>query len=175
MFNWQEWLQMLVCLVIIIGFFQMLLPDGQMQRLVKLVMGLVIMLAVMQPILAVLNTEWLIPTSLSWPTSDMVSSPDWNDQAEEIMAAGSKPVFSHITSSTEHQLEAILLINQEISDAKVEITVNHDGVVQSADVTVKTAKEVDEEQHHLLIEQNRTTISRYLQLKSTDVRVTINQ
>ena len=50
-----NWLKEIVLLILIATFIDLLLPNRSMERYVKLVMGLVIILAILAPIISLLN------------------------------------------------------------------------------------------------------------------------
>lgn len=52
-----NWLKEIVLLILIATFIDLLLPNRSMERYVKLVMGLLIILAILSPILSVLNKD----------------------------------------------------------------------------------------------------------------------
>lgn len=78
----RELIQTLVIIVVLAVFLEMLLPRGDMRRYVKMVMGLLVIIAVMQTAAGVVNSELLreVPRVT---VSDNGSPP-----LEDIMAAG---------------------------------------------------------------------------------------
>ena len=80
----RQLIQTIVVIVILAVFLEMLLPRGDMRRYVKMVMGLLIIVAVLQAVTGAINSDLLqeIP--------DVTHSPFGYEPVplEEIMAAG---------------------------------------------------------------------------------------
>jgi stage III sporulation protein AF len=62
---WREWLQSLLGLVVLLGVLEMLLPSGELAKYSKLVLGLALMLAFLQPLTILLNQD-VRDLDLSW-------------------------------------------------------------------------------------------------------------
>src|SRR5690606_12074010 len=75
--------QTLIIIVVLAVFLEMLLPRGKMSPYIKMVMGLLIIVAVLQAISGLLQQNWLqeIPSVTSGYSSD-------SSGLEDIMAAG---------------------------------------------------------------------------------------
>ncbi|MBS7530896.1 stage III sporulation protein AF [Hazenella sp. IB182353] len=59
MISWlSDWVQQIVLIVLIAGFVDLILPNTAMERYVKLVMGLLIILAILSPLLGLLGKEY---------------------------------------------------------------------------------------------------------------------
>ena len=50
-----EWLRKLVGTVVILGFLELLLPEGEMHRFARVVMGLLVLLVMLQPLAALIH------------------------------------------------------------------------------------------------------------------------
>lgn len=103
---WKQWLQTLLGLVILLGILEILLPPGELGKFSKLVLGLVLMLAVLQPLTIILNQD-IRDLDLSWISED---SPDFSVQArgEKMQLAATTPFLQHDQSPLASQLEDIL-------------------------------------------------------------------
>ena len=64
--NWREWLRTLLGLSVLLGLAEMLLPQGNMAKFSKLVFGLVLILAVLEPVVNLVSLNPItIDASLS--------------------------------------------------------------------------------------------------------------
>ncbi|HEY8342248.1 MAG TPA: stage III sporulation protein AF [Calditerricola sp.] len=73
------WLKKIVLLVLLATVLDLLLPNTELQRYVKLVMGLLILLVILSPVLTLfsphLNAEWLaVQTAVSGPAMESASA-----------------------------------------------------------------------------------------------------
>ena len=55
---WQHWLKALAGLVLVIAFFDLLLPENESKKLAKTIIGLVITAALLQPIVGIISAGW---------------------------------------------------------------------------------------------------------------------
>lgn len=60
-----SWIQELVLAVIMATFLDLILPNNTMQRYVRLVMGLIILVLILSPLLTLLQRDWSINTLLT--------------------------------------------------------------------------------------------------------------
>lgn len=60
-----SWIQQLVLTVILATFIDLLLPNNTMQRYVRLVMGLVILMLILSPLLSLLQRDWSLEDLMS--------------------------------------------------------------------------------------------------------------
>ena len=79
---WKQWLQTLLSLVVLLGLLELLLPSGELAKYSKLVLGLSLMLAVLQPITLLFNEEFL-GVDLAW-LKETENIPDVHRLAERI-------------------------------------------------------------------------------------------
>ncbi|MDI9419812.1 MAG: stage III sporulation protein AF [Firmicutes bacterium] len=134
---WQQWVRMLAGLVLFTAFFDLLLPENDSKKLAKLIMGLVIVAAMLQPVLTMVASNWdstiiaLGTAGPSWTPNHDVTYP-----GAEIQFAGMEPMWPLISSSAAAQLEALLISSESIENAQVIITLAEDGSVSQVQVAI---------------------------------------
>ena len=116
---WREWLQTLLSLVILLGIVEMLLPSGELAKFSKLVLGLALMLAVLQP-LAILLNEDIQSMDLTW-NSEMSPEPQVQVLAEKVQLAATTPFLKQDEIALAAQIETVLLGLEYVEDVKVHI------------------------------------------------------
>ena len=52
------WIKNIIFVVLFASFLELLLPNNSMQRFVRVIMGMLIMLAILNPVLALLSKDW---------------------------------------------------------------------------------------------------------------------
>ncbi len=187
---WRQWLRIITTLIILMGFFEMLIPENDLKKLTKLVMGLVIMLAILQPILAVVHWNWDPQFYLS-DTGATTTMIDWSSESLRIHSAGVKPVLHLVESSVTKQLESLLVLNEGIQDATIDLELGRDGQItgvvaylylpQEFDlVTPIQVAQSDEQNASSCNDSNservasiRASIARYLQISDDMIVVTV--
>ncbi len=186
--GWQQWLRTITALVIIIGFFEMLLPENDLKQLAKLIMGLVLMLAILQPILALVNWNWN-PQYFLVEEITIGGQRDWASEAQRIQTAGARPVLQAVEGSATKQLESLLVINEGINDAKVKLVLAPDGRVNGVQVSlilqptvpvisIGQSEDYPQGEDEILdsrfrINRIRTSVARYLDISEDIVQVEI--
>ena len=173
MIEWRIWLRMLIGLVLVIGLFDMLLPDTDLKKIAKLVMGLAIMLAVLQPITAFLNVGW-DESYISFETTLNDEQIDWVKAGEMIYNAGSKPVLQLVTSQADKQMEALLIANTMVADAKVTTQMGENGTITKVDAVIilsSSREHIPQKEIIRLEELTRNMIARYLQISQAIISV----
>jgi len=136
----QDWIRTITALVIIIGFFEMLLPDDEMRKFTKLVMGLVIMLAVLQPVIALMNMTWDFSLHLQ-PALTSEEQPSWEERGNELHNIGSEPVLAVIEESASRHIETILLLLNGVEKVNVSIASRGDQITK---ITVQVLTSIQE-------------------------------
>ncbi|PTM58522.1 stage III sporulation protein AF [Desmospora activa] len=78
-----DWLKQIVMLVLIATFLDLLLPNNALDRYVKLVMGLLIILAMLSPVLNLLQTDWDITDFKFEPSQQQEEAMDPLDRIQQ--------------------------------------------------------------------------------------------
>lgn len=116
---WREWLKTLLGLTVLLGVLEMLLPPGDLGKFSKLVLGLALMLAVLQPLTILLNQNLETP-DLQQLTTDY-PAPDISVMAEKVQVAGTRPFLQYNDQSLNKQIEGLLLTMEQIEDVSVQV------------------------------------------------------
>ena len=169
-----DWLRMAAGLILVIAVFDLFLPANDSKKLAKLVMGLVIMLVLLEPLLALVYSGWELDTL----SLGLISSPanvDWAGAGSQIYSAGMRPVMQYVSENTAYQLEALLLSSTAIQDARIQININQEGLISSVDVRIIPAESGNldsdlQELTELVID----LVSRYLQTAESNINVEID-
>lgn len=124
---WKQWLQTLLSLVILLGILEILLPPGDLGKFSRLVLGLVLMLAVLQPLTIFLNQD-VRDLDLSW-ISGSPSNLDVQTQGEKVQIAATTPFLKQDEGALTTQLEDVLRGLDYIDDVKVQVQGGKQGKV----------------------------------------------
>lgn len=122
---WKEWLKMLLGLTTLLGVVELLLPPGDIAKFSKLVLGLVLMLAMLQP-LTIIFSNGLENIDLTWLEQNYPKM-DLLDKVERIQVAAAKPFLEVENENSIVQIESLLLTLESIED--VEVHVRDEGFV----------------------------------------------
>lgn len=111
--NWREWLRTLLGLSVLLGLAEMLLPQGNMAKFSKLVFGLVLILAVLEP---VVNLVSLNPITIDASLSGTSFEPEIDSAAARLRTARTKPLLS----ASSREMEELLLNQVDLVSVQVE-------------------------------------------------------
>lgn len=127
----REWLKTITALVIILGFLETVLPEaGGVKKFAKLVFGLVLMAAVLQPALQLVMLDW----TTAVPTFDGATAEEgWLKTAERLQVTGAAPLLAAAGQSVAVHLQTILLAVEGVESVEVQIAPGRD---QIGEVTV---------------------------------------
>jgi stage III sporulation protein AF len=123
-----DWLKQIVLLVLVATFIDLLLPNKSMERYVKLVMGLLIIMAMLSPIFTLLKKD-LNLSSLAFSTKDTPSSKQMEplDQieikSEKLQQTQNQLIEQQTEKSIEQMIRQTLSqkFSVEVMNAKVNI------------------------------------------------------
>lgn len=128
----REWLKTITALVIILGVLETVLPEsGGIKKFAKLVFGLALMAAILQPVLLIVTLDWA--AALPLPEAGH-GEHDWLAAAERLQAKGAAPLLAAASHAAARQLEGLLLALEGVEDIEVQLTPASDGIEE---VTVK--------------------------------------
>ncbi len=116
---WKQWLQTLLSLVVLLGVLELLLPAGELARFAKLVLGLSLMLAVLQPLTLLVDPE-LLGVDLAW-LPETGSAPYVQDRAERLRLAAVRALLEEGGQELKAQLEKALAGIEAVQRVRVEL------------------------------------------------------
>lgn len=117
---WRQWLQTLLSLAILLGILEMLLPSGELAKYAKLVLGLALMLAVLEPVTILLNLD-IQSIDLSWQDG-LSSEPDVEALAARVKLAAAAPFLMEEKVHLSAQLEGVLSGLEGVNAVWVEVS-----------------------------------------------------
>ncbi len=163
------WLKGITALVIILGFLETILPESPgIRGTAKLVFGLVLMAAILQPILSLVNIDWAASLSLENAASSFSRGTsiqgDWEAVAARLQAKGAAPVLRAVDESAARQLEALLLTIQGVEQVEISLSTDQ-GAVEAVDVRVRG--------QNITGDRIQRIVSQYLDLPEEHITVTM--
>lgn len=117
---WKQWLQMLLSLVVLLGLLEILLPPGGTAKFVRLVMGLSLMLALLQPLTLLVLPE-LGSIDLGLFSGD-AGGLNLEMLADRVRLAAARPLLQQGGGLVVEQVEQALLSTGEVQQVRIELT-----------------------------------------------------
>ncbi len=109
----------LAVVVLINSFVELLLPSGTLHRFVRLLMGLLVLLVILNPVLKLFNgSDW----------GSLYDSSDYADQTADVLAKGdalaqtlSEDANDDYRQQLEQQIKSLALVNINVQQAEVKV------------------------------------------------------
>lgn len=123
----REWVKSIVLLMFLAGFMEMLIPTGNMQKFIRVVIGLFVIMTILNPILTLMRQE-VVWRSLPW-SLDAVSTEDVTkiiQQGELVAATGQEQALLHYQRQLEEQVRVIVMSIADISNARAQVLLETD-------------------------------------------------
>ena len=115
-----NWVKHIIFVVLFASFLELLLPSSSMQRFVRVIMGLFIMLSILNPIIDVLQSH-LTPSQVPVLSGNAASSTAILNNAQTV-AQGREQLSTDIYKKEVAQQMKVMITNLDgVADAKVEV------------------------------------------------------
>lgn len=120
-----EWIKQIILLVLVATFIDLLLPNQSLDRYVKLVLGLLIILAILTPILQLLNQDIDFTAGRFWQNEQPVASFDSLQTIQGKSKQLQAQQLQQIQKTWEQKMEQLLAedLRQQFALQKVEVQV----------------------------------------------------
>lgn len=120
-------------------FFEMLLPKGELQRFARVVTGLLVLLALLNPILGLFHKEAVFPAA-ALPAAD--ESRGILEAGEALRQNLNQNVMADYEKEVAGQMAALVNLTPGVSDAQVETVLDENGHISQVSVTVQGTQEL---------------------------------
>lgn len=136
----RDWVENLILLVIVATLCEMILPEGSPRQFVRLVLGLVVVLAIVHPLAAFVNQDrWLTELELGARRYEAGSaSEDWLNDAKRVESAGRAAATSSLQAETGQSVAALLLLVPGVDNASAAVRLGADGTIAALRVTIES-------------------------------------
>ncbi|HEY3423284.1 MAG TPA: stage III sporulation protein AF [Negativicutes bacterium] len=132
-----DWVKNIVLVVLFASFLELLLPNGSMQRFIRVIMGLFIMLAILNPVIDAIQNPGMEEEVPALSTS--------SGNAPAIVAASHAMVKEREQLSNElfrkelsQQIKAIVIALEGVADAKVQVDIYTEPISNKRAGTIKS-------------------------------------
>jgi len=150
------WLKQIVLIVMLAAFADLLLPNNAMQRYVKTVMALIILLTLLDPLFSLVRHDWnvsgLLASAEKWATEGPAGSKADGNRLPSIMRDGEKLRQTNLAQAerlSEQRLAEEIRENVErvfgvkLEDVKVRLALDREDNPRIEHVTVTVASDAE--------------------------------
>ncbi|MGE5551408.1 MAG: stage III sporulation protein AF [Bacteroidota bacterium] len=124
------WLRKLVGTAIILGFLELILPEGELQRFARVVMGLLVVLVLLQPLAAILRQD--LPLERVLAARDEPAGGRNAQPADGIVAAGLSALQEARRAELEKSIRALCAEAAGVRLSAVDVALDADGMPKIA-------------------------------------------
>mgnify|MGYP001384016954 CR=1 FL=1 len=146
-----SWIQQLILVVIMATFLDLLLPNNAMQRYVRLVMGLVILMLILSPLLTLLKNDWDINSVLQVEQEtvggELESMPQIEERVGRLQQQQQQWVDENVQKRVETEIEAAVeqQFDVPVEDVYVSLTDDdHQTAINDIVLTIDNDKSASE-------------------------------
>lgn len=154
----------IVVIIIITTILDLLMPEGRMQSLVKLVMGMFVVVSMLAPVTSILHQEHFLDAwVLELPQEQQMDS--IMAQGEEMRMEQTKAMWQEYQKKLNGQISAILLLMPEVERCFVSTQVDEsNGALMGVEIGVKG-------QQQGLADKIQQVISGYYGLRTEQIQI----
>ncbi len=123
------WLKKLILLVLLAAFLDLILPNTNLQRYVKMVMGLIILITIMSPLFTIFNLsqdDLALKMSRYQESLDNPADPQWKKLTNQLLSTQDGQVTGYVKQQMENLLRAQVSSQFGVAVGKVEVTIAPD-------------------------------------------------
>ena len=123
-----EWLKKIILLVLLAAFLDLILPNTNLQKYVKMVMGIIILLTILTPVFSIfsISPEDLAIRINRFQETEMpnTNKQEWKPLADKLLGQQDKQVTNYVMTNIEKHIKTKLKeeYNREVSTVKVSLT-----------------------------------------------------
>ncbi|WP_332697960.1 stage III sporulation protein AF [Halalkalibacter lacteus] len=124
-----EWLTNIILLILLATILELMLPNSNMQRYVKMVVGLLLLVVMLQPILSIFTEdvdEWLFSLSRETERTEQSLNDSINLQKREIELGVSAYILEQVAVQLERQVRETLEDQHSLEIKQVDVELNGD-------------------------------------------------
>ncbi len=136
------WVKGIIFVVLFASFLELLLPSNSMQRFVRVILGLFIMLTILQPVIGIMENKWTedqLP-ALATRTGNSLIDTDILDAANQVVSKREQLTRDLYLRDLSKQIRATVLAIDGVADAKV--TVELDSIFEPGSKGIGRIKKV---------------------------------
>lgn len=150
----QEMVRNIVVIVLITTFLDMLLPSSNMQRFVKVIMGLFILVSLLNPVIYLLdkNEEFEV---LAWQYQGAEVDENILTKSKELETVNDMLLHENYVKRLERQIEALVKLVEGVKEATIKVTLKTGSKNEQTESIEHVYVEVlckDEEREESLVE-----------------------
>ncbi len=127
------WLKKIILLVLLAAFLDLILPNTSMQRYVKMVMGLIILMTIISPVFALFNLsqdELALRLDRYQQEFDKPSNQEWKSMTDKLIGRRDEQVTQYVQSQMEAAIRSWVKEAHGVELHSVEVKINADNPEQ---------------------------------------------
>jgi stage III sporulation protein AF len=133
------WIENLVVIVLLTSFVELLLPRSQLEKYTRVVLGLFVVIAILNPVLNLFQSNYNFQhiTELLTVEEERTEMPEIRQQGEELKQSNQREVRKNYKKQIAKQIMAILSFDDEVTPARVDVNLRSDNQIKNIVVNLK--------------------------------------
>lgn len=118
------WVKYIIFVVLFASFLEILLPSSSMQRFVRVIMGLFIMLAILNPVIAMVQNRLALANQLPVLSNNSANSTTMMNEVNHITMEREKLSLELYKKELAQQIKILIMTIDGVADVNVVIDIN---------------------------------------------------
>lgn len=144
------WLKKIILLVLLAAFLDLILPNTSLQRYVKMVMGLIILMTIISPVFALFQLsqdDLALKLDRYQQEMNRPSDTEWRRMAERLAGQQDKQISAYVESQVEAAVRTQLKQDFGVEAADVKVAIGGQGadeaVLKRIEVSIRAPDQAD--------------------------------
>lgn len=118
------WIKDIILVVLFATFMELLLPNSSMQRFIRVIIGLFIMLTILNPVLDIVQNRFMPEQELPAVATSINKTPNTEKVVNSITEERDRLSYEIYKKELAKQIRALVITIEGVADAKVAVEVN---------------------------------------------------
>lgn len=113
-----SWIKEIIYIILFATFLEFLLPNGQMRKFIRVIIGLFIMLAILSPVMEIMSKGQQLDSLSSWRVINIPGS-NTSESANKIAVSQEQVTIDLYRRQLAKQIRSVVVTLEGVSDAQV--------------------------------------------------------
>ncbi len=142
----QNWIRNLILVILLAHFIELLLPDNELRRYVKVVIGFFVIIVILTPLLQVTNRQ-LPGLDFNLVTTQAPSFAEIVDKGKHLRDNQQEKVKQDYRQKLAQQIKAVVKLNTNLTDLRVVVKLARQEGVKEIEISGKKAVDSSKKQN----------------------------
>lgn len=141
------WIRNIVVILLLTSFVELLLPESELEKYTRVVLGLFIVIAILNPILNLFNNDYnfrQITDLLTVEEESQMNKSEIMERGKELRSTSQQEARSNYKHQLSRQIAALLSFNNELPESSVKVRLRPDNKIGKIIINLQQNKSRDQ-------------------------------